>query len=201
MKCYSSDIALAKLDEEKRLSCIKAWEDNEKSKAVNKWVFLPMIFQTISWLVLLRILRVRLHIFDFVVSHFERSDNQARTDNLPLSRWHFALDFCPFPVMKWNQLNPKLKGWENPTQLFCYSCLEQLIAKAFRSTIKYVKIMGKFEFNCQTLLSEMKWTMQRSFLSPTLCCCLINIDVIETWLYSSHRSSTPHMLLLLLALA
>jgi len=36
MKCYSSDIALAKLDEEKRLSCIKAWEDNEKSKAVNK---------------------------------------------------------------------------------------------------------------------------------------------------------------------
>ena len=35
MKCHS-DIALAKLDEEKRVSCIKAWEDNEKSKAINK---------------------------------------------------------------------------------------------------------------------------------------------------------------------
>jgi len=35
MFCFS-DVALADLEKEKRLSFIKAWEDSEKTKAENK---------------------------------------------------------------------------------------------------------------------------------------------------------------------
>lgn len=40
---YLSDAALAKLESEKRLSLILAWEENEKTKADNKYVNMKIL--------------------------------------------------------------------------------------------------------------------------------------------------------------
>jgi len=39
-----TDIALAEIEKEKRLSNVKAWEESEKSKAENKWAFILISF-------------------------------------------------------------------------------------------------------------------------------------------------------------